>query len=49
MTVDLFARLATVADRGLAPNCQEVYGDGVRKAIFLDPDGNEVGIGGTPA
>ena len=41
--------LAAAADRGLRPDSQEVYDNGVRKAIFFDPDGNEVGIGGAPA
>ncbi|MET9329111.1 VOC family protein [Tsukamurella sp. NPDC003166] len=41
--------LAAAADRGLLPDSQEVYDNGVRKAIFLDPDGNEVGIGGAAA
>ena len=37
-----------VAQRGIEPVTQETYENGVRKAIFLDPDGNEVGIGGPP-
>lgn len=41
--------LAAAADRGLLPDSEEVYDNGVRKAIFLDPDGNEVGIGSGPA
>ncbi|WP_205124192.1 MULTISPECIES: VOC family protein [Tsukamurella] len=41
--------LTAAADRGLLPDSQEVYENGVLKATFLDPDGNEVGIGGGPA
>src|SRR6266511_1691638 len=27
---------------------QETYGNGVRKVIYRDPDGNEIGFGGGP-
>ncbi len=43
---DLDGFLAEVAERGLEPNRIEDYGQ-VRKAVFLDPDGNEIGLGGT--
>lgn len=43
---DLDAQLAEIAARGLAPVELETYSNGVRKAIFRDPDGNEVGFGG---
>nr|WP_239542392.1 VOC family protein [Micromonospora terminaliae] len=46
---DLDARLAQIADRGLTPAERETYDNGVRKAIFRDPDGNEIGFGGGPA
>lgn len=46
---DLDARLAEIAARGLAPDDVETYDNGVRKAVFRDPDGNEVGFGGAPA
>jgi catechol 2,3-dioxygenase-like lactoylglutathione lyase family enzyme len=46
---DLDARLAAIADRGLRPESQETYDNGVRKTIFRDPDGNEIGLGGGPA
>ena len=46
---DLDARLAEIAARGLAPDDMETYDNGVRKAVFRDPDGNEVGFGGAPA
>ncbi|TCK24484.1 VOC family protein [Pseudonocardia endophytica] len=41
--------LAAAAERGLTPADEEVYDNGVHKALFRDPDGNEVGIGGVPA
>ena len=40
--------LDQVAGRGLHPETQETYENGVRKAIFRDPDGNEIGVGGAP-
>ncbi|WP_433285399.1 VOC family protein [Micromonospora sp. CA-244673] len=46
---DLDARLARIAERGLTPAESETYDNGVRKAIFRDPDGNEIGFGGGPA
>ena len=45
---DFDARVAQIADRGLEPTTREVYGNGVRKAIYRDPDGNEIGFGGAP-
>lgn len=36
------------AQRGIHPETRETYGNGVRKAIYRDPDGNEVGVGGAP-
>ena len=45
---DFDARLAEIAGRGLQPAEAETYGNGVRKAIFRDPDGNEIGFGGAP-
>ena len=46
---DFDARVAAMAERGLEPATRETYGNGVRKATYVDPDGNEVGIGGAPA
>ena len=37
-----------VSQRGIHPETRETYEDGVRKAIYRDPDGNEVGVGGAP-
>jgi catechol 2,3-dioxygenase-like lactoylglutathione lyase family enzyme len=45
---DLDAQLAAIAARGLEPDEVETYDNGVRKATFRDPDGNEVGFGGGP-
>jgi catechol 2,3-dioxygenase-like lactoylglutathione lyase family enzyme len=46
---DLDARLAAIAVRGLQPAEIETYPGGIRKAIYRDPDGNEVGFGGATA
>jgi predicted enzyme related to lactoylglutathione lyase len=46
---DFDARLTRIADRGLEPGKRETYSDGARKAIYRDPDGNEIGFGGAPA
>ncbi len=43
---DFDARISQIAERGLAPAEHETYTNGVRKAIFRDPDGNEIGFGG---
>lgn len=45
---DLDARVAAIAVRGLEPDEQETYSNGVRKIVYRDPDGNEVGFGGAP-
>jgi hypothetical protein len=42
---DLDTALEEIAGRGLEPDRIEDYGK-VRKAVFLDPDGNEIGLGG---
>jgi hypothetical protein len=46
---DFDERVAGIAARGLEPARQETYGNGVRKATYVDPEGNEVGLGGAPA
>jgi hypothetical protein len=43
---DLDAEISVIAARGLEPDERETYSNGVRKAIYRDPDGNEVGFGG---
>lgn len=45
---DFDARVAALAERGLDPATRETYGNGVRKATYVDPDGNEVAFGGVP-
>lgn len=44
--LDGFVESATA--RGIHPETRETYGNGVRKATYKDPDGNEVGFGGAP-
>jgi catechol 2,3-dioxygenase-like lactoylglutathione lyase family enzyme len=43
---DLDAWIADIGSRGLEPAEREMYSNGVRKAIYRDDDGNEVGFGG---
>lgn len=45
---DFEQRIAAIGARGIEPNDRLTYGNGVRKAIFRDPDGNEIGFGGAP-
>jgi len=45
---DLDAQVAAIAARGLEPDERATYSGGVRKVLFRDPDGNEVGFGGPP-
>jgi hypothetical protein len=45
---DFDARTAAIAERGLEPALRETYENGVRKATYRDPDGNETGFGGAP-
>jgi hypothetical protein len=45
---DLDAQVAEIAARGLEPDDRLTYSNGVRKAVYRDPDGNEVGLGGAP-
>ena len=46
---DLDSLVADVALRGIEPAERETYSNGVRKALYRDPDGNEIGFGGAPA
>ena len=46
---DLDAVVAQIAARGLEPTERETYSNGVRKAVYRDADGNELGFGGPPA
>jgi catechol 2,3-dioxygenase-like lactoylglutathione lyase family enzyme len=43
---DLDASVAEIGARGLEPAEVETYSNGVRKAIYRDGDGNEVGFAG---
>ncbi|RHW26125.1 VOC family protein [Nocardioides immobilis] len=45
---DLDERVAAINGRGIEPAVRETYDNGVRKVIYRDPDGNEVGFGGNP-
>lgn len=45
---DLDASVAATERRGIHPDRHESYPGGVRKVVFRDPDGNEVGFGGQP-
>lgn len=45
---DLDAQIAAIAARGVQPDEIETYANGMRKAIYRDPDGNELGFGGAP-
>ncbi|MGA5449181.1 VOC family protein [Streptomyces umbrinus] len=45
---DFDARVAGMADRGIEPTKRETYGNGLRKATYHDPEGNEIGFGGAP-
>ena len=45
---DLDAHVAAAAARGLEPTERLTYSNGVRKTLYRDPDGNEVGFGGAP-
>jgi catechol 2,3-dioxygenase-like lactoylglutathione lyase family enzyme len=41
--------VSAVAGRGIHPETRETYDNGVRKAVYRDPDGNEIGVAGGPA
>jgi predicted enzyme related to lactoylglutathione lyase len=45
---DFDAHVAQIASRGLEPTTLETYSNGVRKALYCDPEGNEIGFGGVP-
>jgi catechol 2,3-dioxygenase-like lactoylglutathione lyase family enzyme len=45
---DLDALDADIASRGIEPAERETYTDGVRKLIYRDADGNEIGFSGGP-
>ena len=43
---DLDERVESIRGRGIEPAARETYENGVRKVIYRDPDGNEIGFGG---
>ncbi|MEV0588516.1 VOC family protein [Nonomuraea sp. NPDC050310] len=45
---DFDERVKAIAGRGLEPAHRETYSNGVRKVIYRDPEGNEIGFGGGP-
>jgi catechol 2,3-dioxygenase-like lactoylglutathione lyase family enzyme len=45
---DLDEWIEGITARGIEPASRETYANGVRKVIYRDPDGNEVGFGGAP-
>jgi catechol 2,3-dioxygenase-like lactoylglutathione lyase family enzyme len=45
---DLDAHVAELAARGLEPAEEVTYSNGVRKASYRDPEGNELSFGGVP-
>jgi catechol 2,3-dioxygenase-like lactoylglutathione lyase family enzyme len=45
---DLEQRVESIAARGIQPASRETYENGVRKVMYRDPDGNEIGFGGAP-
>jgi catechol 2,3-dioxygenase-like lactoylglutathione lyase family enzyme len=45
---DLAERVESILARGIEPASEETYENGVRKVIYRDPDGNEIGFGGAP-
>jgi hypothetical protein len=49
LVTDLDARVERLAARGIEPADRVTYGNGARKAIYRDADGNEVSFGEVPA
>ena len=49
MIDDLDSFMAAAEARGVKPGTVEDYGDGVRKAVYRDLDGNEIGVGEAPS
>lgn len=43
---DLDARIAAIAACGIEPDEHQTYPNAVRKVVYHDPDGNELGFGG---
>ena len=49
MIDDLDSFMTAAEERGVVPETVEDYGNGVRKAVYRDPDHNEIGFGQVPA
>ena len=49
MSSDLEGQIEQIARRGLTWSQEEIPGEGVRKVMYYDPDGNEIGFGRIPA
>jgi hypothetical protein len=45
---DFDERIEAITARGVEPAHRETYDNGVRKVIYHDLDGNEIGFGGAP-
>lgn len=45
---DFDTRVDQISQRGIEPAERVTYPNGVRKALYRDPDGNEIGFGGPP-
>ncbi len=45
MVDDLDERLAAIKARGIEPDEIQEISEAVRKAVFTDPEGNQIGIG----
>lgn len=49
MCDDLEALIEQISERGLEFSDEEIPGPGVRKFMYHDPDGNEIGLGRVPS
>jgi catechol 2,3-dioxygenase-like lactoylglutathione lyase family enzyme len=46
---DLDAFVSQISARGIEPVSDDTYSEGARKISYRDPDGNEIGFGGSPS
>jgi len=44
---NLDERVTGIAERGIEPSRRETYENGVHNVLYWDPDGNEIGFGGS--
>ncbi|QDZ13108.1 VOC family protein [Devosia ginsengisoli] len=49
MSSDLEAVIEQISERGLSFGQEEIPAEGVRKVMYYDPDGNEIGLGRIPS